>query len=105
MSVLENLKSALIDGMEDDVVRLAQGALDDGSSPHEVLNTLSAGMAVVGDYFQRREFFLPDVLLAARAMKAAMGVLRPHLEGTTVESKGTVVIGTVKGDVHDIGKN
>ena len=103
---MKDLKSALINGLEDDVVRLTKEALDTGNSPVEILNdSLSAGMAVVGDYFQQREFFLPDVLLAARAMKAAMTVLKPLLEGTTVESKGTVVIGTVKGDVHDIGKN
>ena len=106
MTVMKDLKSALINGLEDDVVRLTKEALDTGNSPVEILNdSLSAGMAVVGDYFQQREFFLPDVLLAARAMKAAMTVLKPLLEGTTVESKGTVVIGTVKGDVHDIGKN
>ena len=106
MTVLEKLKSALIGGLEDDVVKLTREALDGGSSPHEILNgSLSAGMAVVGDYFQKREFFLPDVLLAARAMKAAMAILKPLLEGTAVETKGTVVIGTVKGDVHDIGKN
>lgn len=106
MTMLQVIKAALIDGLDEEVVRLAREALESDISAHEILNGgFSAGMAVVGEYFQKREFFLPDVLMAARAMKAGMEVLRPLLEGEALETKGTVVIGTVKGDVHDIGKN
>lgn len=89
-----------------EVERLAQEALDDGLSAQDILNgSLIAGMSVIGDRFKRNECFVPTVLLAARAMKAGMALLKPILVDTGVESIGKVVLGTVKGDQHDIGKN
>lgn len=92
---------------EDEAVRAGtEAALAAGLSPGDVLRDgLLAGMAVVGEEFGRREIFLPDVLLAARAMQAGMEVLRPHLAREGVPAAGRVVLGTVQGDLHDIGKN
>ena len=89
-----------------EVERLTQEALDGGLSAQDILNGgLIAGMDVIGDRFKRNECFVPTVLLAARAMKAGMALLKPILVDTGVESIGKVVLGTVKGDQHDIGKN
>jgi 5-methyltetrahydrofolate--homocysteine methyltransferase len=92
---------------EDEAVRTGtRAALDAGLAPGEILRTgLLAGMAVVGEEFGRREIFLPDVLLAARAMEAGMELLRPHLARDGAPEAGRVVLGTVQGDLHDIGKN
>jgi 5-methyltetrahydrofolate--homocysteine methyltransferase len=88
------------------VARLAAQALAAGVPAGDVLQQgLVAGMGVVGEQFRLREIFLPDVLLSARAMYAGLGVLKPHLASEGVASRGKVVIGTVKGDLHDIGKN
>jgi 5-methyltetrahydrofolate--homocysteine methyltransferase len=106
MTVLESLAEALIAGLDDEVTTLTRRALDEGTQPRVVLDQgLLAGMAVVGGRFKRREIFLPDVLLAAKAMKAGTSLLEPLLgEGGSARG-GTVVLGTVKGDLHDIGKN
>ena len=89
-----------------EVERLTQEALDEGLSAQDILNGgLIAGMGVIGERFKRNECFVPTVLLAARAMKAGMALLKPILVDTGVESIGKVVLGTVKGDQHDIGKN
>jgi 5-methyltetrahydrofolate--homocysteine methyltransferase len=89
-----------------EVERLTQEALDEGQSAQGILNGgLIAGMGVIGERFKRNECFVPTVLLAARAMKAGMALLKPILADTGVESIGKVVLGTVKGDQHDIGKN
>jgi 5-methyltetrahydrofolate--homocysteine methyltransferase len=92
---------------ESDAVRaLAGEALAAGAAPADVLRLgLIAGMTVVGEAFRRHEIFLPDVLLAAKAMHAGLDVLRPHLAAGGVPTAGRVVLGTVRGDLHDIGKN
>jgi 5-methyltetrahydrofolate--homocysteine methyltransferase len=92
---------------EDDAVRAGtQAALAANLVPVDILKRgLLAGMAVVGEEFGRREIFLPDVLLAARAMQAGMEVLKPHLARDGAPPAGRVVLGTVQGDLHDIGKN
>ncbi len=83
-----------------------EAALAAGIAPGDILRgALLAGMAIVGEEFGRREIFLPDVLLAARAMQAGMEVLRPHLARDGMPAAGRVVLGTVQGDLHDIGKN
>lgn len=106
MDILTTLAERLQDGSEAAVRELTQSALDRGLSPAEILDRgLLAGMARVGDRFRDHEIFLPDVLLAARAMRAAMTVLQPLLAGGVARRKGTVVLGTVVGDLHDIGKN
>lgn len=106
MDLLTRIAEQLRLGEDEDVHRLVQEALDARVAPAEVLSKgLLAGMDVVGEQFREREIFLPDVLLAARAMYAGLDVLRPHLAREGVPTAGTVVIGSVKGDLHDIGKN
>ncbi len=98
----------LYEGNAREVERLVREALDAGRSVHEVLNEgLIAGMAVVGEDFKYNILYVPEVLVAARAMKAGMAVLKPLLLAGAAENppRGTLVIGTVKGDLHDIGKN
>jgi 5-methyltetrahydrofolate--homocysteine methyltransferase len=102
----QELATALINGKAPVVRELTEKALSAGESPQDVLNKgLVAGMAVVGVKFKNNDFYVPEVLIAARAMKSAMEVLRPRLAATGVKPKATVIIGTVQGDLHDIGKN
>ena len=106
MSVLESISESLIKGKADEVKTLVEQALGEGVSPADVLNNgLLAGMSVVGERFKNNEVYVPEVLIAARAMKAGSEILQPKLAEAGVEPRGTVVIGTVKGDLHDIGKN
>ena len=87
------------------VVELTQAALD-SISPEVIINQgLTAGMQVVGEKFSTKEYFIPDMLASAEAVGAAMDILKPHLEAANVETKGKFIIATVKGDIHDIGKN
>ncbi len=103
---LEALSDALQRGDRDRVVALTQDAVAAGAPAAAVLNhALLPGMKVVGERFRDYEIFLPDVLLSARAMNAAMELLRPLLVSEGVPLVGKVVLGTVKGDLHDIGKN
>jgi len=103
---LEALAQAIINGKAPDAKALTEQALADGVPPGDVLNNgLVAGMNVVGSKFKNNEFYVPEVLIAARAMKSAMEILRPELAKGGVVAKGKVAIGTVKGDLHDIGKN
>lgn len=106
MSVLEEMSEALQKGKANDVKAKVQEALDEGLEPASILNDgLLAGMNIVGVKFKANEVYVPEVLIAARAMKAGMEVLQPKLTEAGVEAIGTAVIGTVKGDLHDIGKN
>ncbi len=106
MEILGRIAAALQQGDDQQVGRLAAEALAAGVPAGEVLHRgLVAGMNVVGEQFRRREIFLPDVLLSARSMYAGLDVLKPHLASEGVAWRGKVVIGTVKGDLHDIGKN
>jgi 5-methyltetrahydrofolate--homocysteine methyltransferase len=106
MSLLRDIAASLQRGEDDQVAALVGQALDDGLNPAAILHDgLIAGMAVVGEQFREREIFLPDVLLAARAMYAGLGLLKPLLATGGVPTAGTVVIGSVQGDLHDIGKN
>jgi 5-methyltetrahydrofolate--homocysteine methyltransferase len=106
MTDLNALADAVIAGDHVHAEALTQQLVAHGAAPATILDGgLIAGMTVVGDRFREHEIFLPDVLLAARAMYAGMGVLRPLLEHAGVPSQGRIVIGTVRGDLHDIGKN
>ncbi|MFP4355647.1 MAG: corrinoid protein [Phycisphaerae bacterium] len=106
MADLNGLAEALIRGDRNTVVELTQQALDEGVGPEKVLTEgLVAGMDVVGKRFKANEIYVPEVLIAARAMKSGMELLEPKLSEAGVEPIGTVVLGTVKGDLHDIGKN
>lgn len=104
--ILQTIAKNLYAGEEEEVARLVQQALDEGMTPNEVLkNGLIAGMDEVGRDFKAGDLFVPEVLIAARAMTAGMNVLRPLLSKSDVRGVGTLVIGTVEGDLHDIGKN
>jgi 5-methyltetrahydrofolate--homocysteine methyltransferase len=106
MAELATIAEALIRGDRDTVVSLVKEALDEKVSAEDVLNQgMVVGMNEVGRRFKANEFYVPEVLIAARAMAAAMEILEPILVASGVEPAGIVVIGTVKGDLHDIGKN
>ncbi len=104
--LLGKMAESLIAGKVDEVTELTKEALDGGSSPQDILEQgLLAGMEVVGKRFKANEMFIPEVLRCAKCMHGAMAILRPLLAETGVKTAGTFVIGTVKGDLHDIGKN
>ncbi|MHB0936968.1 MAG: corrinoid protein [Armatimonadota bacterium] len=107
MSVdLQALADNIIKGKKNPAVELTQQAIAEGIAPQTIVNDgLIAGMAVVGERFKKNEFYVPEVLIAARAMKECMLLLKPLMADAGVKPVGTVVIGTVKGDLHDIGKN
>lgn len=106
MEIPQEIAETLRNGDDDRVAELTQKAIDDGVPVGEILdNGLIAGMGVVGVLFRNHEIFLPDVLLAARAMQRGVDLLRPLLVGKEIPNIGTVVIGTAQGDLHDIGKN
>ena len=106
MANLNELAEAIIAGKVPAAVSLVKEALEEGVKPDVILSDgLVAGMDVVGVKFKANEFYVPEVLIAARAMQNAMNILKPELQKAGVESKGKVAIGTVKGDLHDIGKN
>lgn len=104
--ILDEIREQLIIGRAPVLVDTVKRALDEGYVPAQIINDgLIKGMDVIGERFKNNEVFVPEVMMAARAMKAAMEVLKPLLKSGDVSEKGTVVIGTVKGDQHDIGKN
>jgi 5-methyltetrahydrofolate--homocysteine methyltransferase len=103
---LQLLAESVIAGRRADADRETREALAGGVSPRAILaEGLIAPMAEVGARFERGEFYVPEMLVAARAMQAGLAVLKPHLAEGGVQMRGKVVIGTVKGDLHDIGKN
>jgi 5-methyltetrahydrofolate--homocysteine methyltransferase len=103
---LQQIASKLYEGQAPDVAALVRQALGEGMGPGQVLSEgLVAGMDEVGKDFKAGELFVPEVLIAARAMHAGMDILKPLLSESGVESAGKFLIGTVKGDLHDIGKN
>ena len=100
------LKVAMKSGKVADVRKLVEAALAEGAAAQEILNRgLLEAMSEVGQRFKRNEVFVPEVLVAARAMKAGTELLKPHLIKAGVQAVATAVMGTVKGDLHDIGKN
>lgn len=106
MEILSKISEALQKGKAKDVKAMVQEAIDAGISSQQVLNEgLLSGMNIVGIKFKNNEVYVPDVLIAARAMKAGTEILKPLLVADGVKATGKVVIGTVKGDLHDIGKN
>jgi len=106
MADFDRIKETVLEGKVAQIADLVQGALDEGISPQEIIDEgLIAGMDEVGVRFKNDEMFIPEVLVSAKTMHTGMEVLRPMLESTGVRSAGKVVLGTVKGDLHDIGKN
>ena len=106
MAVLEDIYQSIIDGDMNGATEGVNQALEEKIAPAEILNKgLIAAMTEVGRLFEEGEFFVPEMLIAARAMKAGVAILKPKLVEEDIKPLGKVVIGTVKGDLHDIGKN
>lgn len=106
--LLKTLSDGVVDMDEATVKEAAQRVLDEGLDAYDaIMNGLAAGMEIVGDLYDRHEYFVPELLIAADALYAGLDILKPHLalEDPDQKPKGQVVIGTVEGDVHDIGKN
>lgn len=103
--LLQTISEKLQQGNMPEVVTLTKQAVSDGLQPSDILDGLLSGMGIIGEKFKNNEVFVPEVLIAARAMNAGLDVIKPLLEEQGVEPIGKVIIGTVKGDLHDIGKN
>jgi 5-methyltetrahydrofolate--homocysteine methyltransferase len=106
MADLKKIAESLIQGNASRIRELVQEAIDDGQDTGMILQEgLIAGMDVIGDRFKMNEIYIPEVLIAARAMKEGMVLLRPLIASEAIKNEGAIVLGTVKGDLHDIGKN
>lgn len=106
MAELWDIEQAVIQGQHFKAKQLTEQALQQGRKPKDILEgALLSGMTEVGRRMQAKEFFIPEVMLAARAMKAGMALVEPLLDESVLRERGTIVIGTVYGDLHDIGKN
>ncbi len=106
MADLKEIADNLIKGKAPEVKELVKKALNEGVGVEKILNEgLVAGMDVVGKKFQANEFYVPEMLIAARAIKTGMDIIKPILLQEDIKTQGTVVLGTAKGDLHDIGKN
>jgi 5-methyltetrahydrofolate--homocysteine methyltransferase len=106
MNVLDEIKNSVISGRVDETIAGINRAISTGIAPGDIIQTsLIGAMTVVGEQFKNNEIYVPEMLIAARAMKAGLQILKPLMVGTEVQSLSSIVIGTVKGDLHDIGKN
>jgi len=106
MADLEALKQAVIAGNRKDAVALTQKAIQQGVNPQELINKhLIPALNVVGDRFEKKQIFVPEMMIAAKAMQACVDLIKPLIQKEGKTNPGTVVIGTVFGDLHDIGKN
>ncbi len=105
MSKIEDVRTHVETGKTKIVAGLVQEALDEGSNALDILQGMIDGMGTVGDKFSSGAIFVPEMLIAAKAMSKGVDVLKPHLAGDASTSLGTCIIGTVQGDLHDIGKN
>lgn len=106
MTIVDSIRQSVIDGDNQKAADVVGQALAQGIAPLEILNEgLIPAMSEVGQRFECGDFYLQEMLLAARAMKAGVAVLAPHLRGGEIKPTGKVVLGTVKGDLHDVGKN
>jgi len=104
-SLIKEIHAAVMEGDSDVVKEKVQAAMAAGLPAAEILNGMIAAMTEVGKLFEEGEYFVPEMLISARAMQAGLALLKPALKEADVKSAGKVVIGTVKGDLHDIGKN
>jgi 5-methyltetrahydrofolate--homocysteine methyltransferase len=103
---LSKISEAVINGDAELAAELTEQAVSEKIDIEQIINDgLIAGMNVIGDRFKKNEIFIPEVMISAHAMRAGMAILKPLFSSANIESKGTVIIATVKGDVHDIGKN
>jgi corrinoid protein of di/trimethylamine methyltransferase len=104
--ILDKLAEAVVEFEEDQAREWAQIALDEGMDAFEaIMQGLAAGMETVGDLYDQQEYFVPELLMSADALYAGLDILKPHIKADEMKEMGQVVIGTVQGDVHDIGKN
>jgi corrinoid protein of di/trimethylamine methyltransferase len=104
--ILDTLAEAVVEFEEDQAREWAQIALDEGMDAFEaIMQGLAAGMETVGDLYDQQEYFVPELLMSADALYAGLDILKPHIKADEIKNMGQVVIGTVQGDVHDIGKN
>lgn len=99
------IKRAIIDGEIDKIEGMIKKSLKRGTEPNDILRDLIAAMDVVGEKFEKKEYYVPEVLLSAHAMQRGLDLLRPLLSIEKAEVRGKIIIGTVEGDIHDIGKN
>ena len=105
MADFEALADSVIGGEIEEVSSLTQEAVDEGTKPLDIINQgLMVGMNIVGERFKAGEVYIPEVLMSARAMSSAMEIVKPLLVGEELKAKGKILLGTVKGDLHDIGK-
>ena len=105
MSKVQEVADVVIAGRAKLAASAVQAALDEGSGAADILNAMIDAMGVVGEKFKNNEIFVPEMLVAAKAMKKGVDVLKPHLSAGEVGAMGKMIIGTVAGDLHDIGKN
>jgi 5-methyltetrahydrofolate--homocysteine methyltransferase len=105
MADLQALSAAIGAGDRTTAVRLTGAAIDEGVSPQTILDSMTAAMAVVGARFSANEIYVPEMLISARAMKESAALLEPVLVKAGIHPEATAIVGTVKGDLHDIGKN
>ncbi len=104
--ILKGLHEVVVAYDEDKTAEWSKTALDEGVDPYTaIIDGLAAGMEEVGELYNKKEYFVPELLMCADALYAGLDILRPHVKGKDAQVKGQVVIGTVEGDVHDIGKN
>lgn len=104
--MIEKIYNAVLEFEKDEIVSYVEEALSEGINPKNILdNGLILALDEIGKLFSQGEIFVPEMLMAAHTMKAGMEIIKPHLKGESEESKGTLIIGSVKGDLHDIGKN
>lgn len=104
--ILKGLHDAVVEYDEERAAELSQAALDEGIDAYEaIMDGLAAGMETVGKLYDSQEYFVPEVLMCSDALYRGLDILKPHVKETEAKVKGQVVIGTVEGDVHDIGKN
>ncbi len=105
MAAIDDVKQSVERGKTKLVAGLVQQAIDEGCAPGEILNTMVDAMGIVGEKFSQGQLFVPEMLIAAKAMSKGVDVLKPLMAGQGATSLGTCIIGTVQGDLHDIGKN
>lgn len=105
MTSRDKIVEAIIELDEQVALELADGMIKSGTEPVDVLERCREGMSIVGERFESGDFFLSEMIMAAEIFNQIMNIVRPHLKSTLSESQGKIVIGTVEGDVHDIGKN
>ena len=106
MTILKEIADAVIEGNKDGVKLVVNKALEEGLKPADILQKgLSQGIAIVGDKFENMEMYLPEMMLSSEAMMAGVEIVKPLIKASADQQEGVIVIGTIQGDVHDIGKN